>query len=98
MASETQHVTLVADTESVLTFTQNGGQVRVTVVANPALIYVNAKDTAIPTAGGALGTLANNLAIPAVLCSRAFPDETAGALTKVRLRSLGTPTVSVTVS
>lgn len=90
--SETQHATLVANTEAVITFTKNFGKVRVTQVANPALTYCNAKDTAI---GSVVGDMTGNDVLPGVLCSLEMDDETGGVATKVRVRSVGTPTISV---
>ncbi|HLL69012.1 MAG TPA: hypothetical protein VK453_25355 [Micromonosporaceae bacterium] len=87
-----QHFTLVADTEKVFTLDQNYGQVRITVLANPAIIYFNAADAAI---GPVAGSMDGNEALPAVLCSRVVADRTSGTVSKVRVRSAGTPTISV---
>ncbi len=87
-----QIFTLQADTEKVFTLDQNYGEVRVTVIANPAVIYFNTSDTAI---GSVAGSMDGNEPLPAVLCSRVVRDQTAGAVSKVRVRSAGTPTIAV---
>lgn len=88
-----QHFTLVADTEKVFTLTQNYAKVRVVVIANPAVIYFNAKNTAVPAVASSQD---GNHAIPAALCAVDVADETSGAVSTVRMRSAGTPTVMVT--
>lgn len=90
-----QHVVLVADTQVVLTLDSNFAKVEVTVVANPAVVFFNAKDVTIGTVAGAVGTMDGNHVLPAALCSKIVADETAGTVSKVRIRSAGTPTVSV---
>ena len=87
-----KHVTLVADTETVVTLDNNYGSVRVTVIANPAVIYFNTSDTTIGTVAGSMD---GNEAVPATLVSRVVVDRTGGTASKVHLRSAGTPTVSV---
>lgn len=87
-----QIFTLSADTEKTFTLDANYGEVRVTVIANPAVIYFNTSDTAI---GSIVGNMDGNEPLPAVLCSRVVKDQTLGAVSKVRVRSAGTPTISV---
>lgn len=87
-----QHFTLVADTEKVFTLDGDYSEVRITVVANPAVIYFNTSDVAIGTVAGSMD---GNDVIPAVICSRTVKDWTSGTATKVRVRSAGTPTISV---
>ncbi len=90
--SNPQHFTLQADTEKVFTLDANYGEVRITVLANPAVVYFNTSDTTIGTVAGSMD---GNEALPAVLCSRVVRDLTAGVPSKVRVRSAGTPTISV---
>lgn len=87
-----QYWTLTADTEKIFTLDQNYGSVRITVIANPAVIYFNTSDT---TIGAVAGSMDGNEAIPATLCSRVVTDQTSGTATKVHVRSAGTPTISV---
>jgi hypothetical protein len=93
VAATPQHFTLVADTEKVFTLNQNCGIIRIVVVANPAVIYFNTRDVAVPAVASSQD---GNQAIPAVLAVVEVEDETAGASTKIRMRSAGTPTVMVT--
>lgn len=92
MSVSPYHATLVADTELVVTLDANYGQIEVTVIAGPAVTYFNTNDTAI---GAVAGDMSGNHVLPAVLCSKTVRDATSGAVSKVRLRSAGTPTVSV---
>ncbi len=87
-----QIFTLQADTEKVFTLDLNYGEVRVTVIANPAVIYFNTSDAPI---GPVSGSMDGNEALPAALCSRVVRDQTSGAVSKVRVRSAGTPTICV---
>lgn len=87
-----KHVTLQADTEAAVTLDVNYGRVEITVVANPAVIYFNTGDVAI---GAVAGNMDGHQVIPAALCVKTVADETSGAVSKVRVRSAGTPTISV---
>lgn len=87
-----QHFTLSADTEHVFTLDANYGEIRVSMLASPAVTYFNTTDTAI---GAVSGSMDGNEMLPAVLCSRVVRDGTSGAISKVRVRSTGTPTISV---
>lgn len=87
-----QIFTLVADTEKVFTLDANYGEIRITVVANPATIYFNTSDT---TIGPVAGSMDGNEVLPAVLCSRVVRDQTLGVVSKVHVRSAGTPTIAV---
>lgn len=93
MGVSPQHVTLSADAQTTLTFGEGYSRYRVTVLANPAVVYFNAKDVAI---GAVSGNMDGNDVIPAVLASFEGPIKMSG-VAKVRLRSAGTPTVSVSV-
>lgn len=86
-------VTLSADAEATVNLDANYGEIRITVLSNPAVVYFNTANAAIGsvTAGGTDG----NEALPAVLCSRVVRDQTGGANSVVRLRSTGTPTLLV---
>lgn len=90
--ANSQIFTLVADTEKIFTLDANYGRVEITVVANPAVIYFNVKDAAI---GAVAGSMDGNQVLPAVLCAKTVLDETSGVVSKVRVRSAGTPTISV---
>lgn len=85
-------VVLQADVEQVLTLDDNYGQVEVTLIANPALTYFNTADTAIPAVAG---NMDGNHALSSTLIAKVVADRTAGAASKVRIRSAGTPTVQV---
>lgn len=89
------HAQLVADVELILTLDENYSNIQVTVTSGPALIYWNSRDAAVPTVAGTLASLAGHDTIPAVLCSVIARDGLAGQVSKVRLRSAGTPTVTV---
>ena len=93
MPATPQHFTLVADTEKVFTLDQNCGTVRIVVVANPAVIYFNTRNVAVPAVASSQD---GQQVIPAVLAVVEVADETAGAVSVVRMRSAGTPTVMVT--
>lgn len=93
MAASPQHFTLVADTEQVVTLSDNCGTIRIVVVANPAVIYFNTRNTAVAAVASSQN---GNQVIPAVLAVVEIPDETGGAVSVVRMRSAGTPTVMVT--
>lgn len=92
MASTPQHFTLVADTEKVFTLDQNCAKVRVVVYANPAVIYFNAKNVAVPAVASSQD---GQQVIPAAIAVAEVDDETGGANTVLRMRSAGTPTVMV---
>ncbi len=87
------HATLVADTERVFTLDSNCGWIRIVVVANPATIYFNTKNVAVPAVASSQD---GNQVIPPVTAVVEVQDETAGAVSVVRMRSAGTPTVMVT--
>lgn len=93
MSVTPQHFTLVADTEKVFTLDRNCGTVRIVVVANPAVIYFNTKNTACPAVASSQD---GQQVIPAVIAVVEVADETSGADSIVRMRSAGTPTVMVT--
>ena len=93
MPAAPQHVTLAADTERVITLNRNCGMIRIVVVSNPALVYFNTTNTAIPAVAS---NQDGNQAIPAVLAVVEVEDETLGASSIVRLRSAGTPTLMIT--
>ncbi|WP_250029794.1 hypothetical protein [Paractinoplanes maris] len=84
---------MVADTELVLPLSQNSGTIQIVVVANPAVIYFNTRNVAVPAVAS---NQDGNWVIPATLASVEVEDETAGANSIVRLRSAGTPTIMVT--
>ena len=93
MGVSPQHVTLAANVEKVLTFGEGASNYRIVVVANPAVVYFNAKDAAI---GSVPGDMDGNEVIPAVLASFEGTFRQSGTA-KIRLRSAGTPTVAVSV-
>jgi hypothetical protein len=93
VAASPQHFTLVADTEKVFTLDQNCGTIRIVVVANPAVIYFNTKNVAVPAVASSQD---GHQVIPPVLSVVEVPDETAGTVSIVRVRSAGTPTICVT--
>lgn len=93
MAATPQHFTLTADTEQVITLDQNCGQVRIVVYANPATIFFNTRNVAVPAVAGSQN---GQQVIPAALAVVDIDDETGGASTIVRVRSAGTPTIAVT--
>jgi hypothetical protein len=88
-----QHFTLQADVEKVFTLNSNCGLVRIVVVSNPAVIYFNTKNVAVPAVASSQD---GNQVIPAVTAVVDVPDETSGIESIVRMRSAGTPTVMVT--
>ncbi len=87
------HFTLVADTEKIFTLDANYGEIRITVYANPAVIAFNTSNTAIGSVASSIPD--GNEVLPAVLCSRVVKDQTSGAVSIVRVRSTGTPTICV---
>ncbi|MET0416053.1 MAG: hypothetical protein ABW022_08535 [Actinoplanes sp.] len=93
MATAPQHFTLAADTEKVFTLAGNYGRIRIVVVANPAVIYFNTKNTAVPAVAS---NQDGHQVIPAALAVVEVDDETSGTESVVRMRSTGTPTVMVT--
>ncbi len=93
MPASPQHFTLTADTELVVTLNRNCGLIRIVVVANPAVIYFNTKNVAVPAVASSQD---GNQVIPAAVAVVEVPDETAGNESIVRMRSAGTPTVMVT--
>lgn len=95
MAGSPFHFTLAADVETVVTLDGNYGEVRVTILDNAALTFFNTSDTPIGSVAAGITGQDGNEALPATLCSRTVRDRTSGAASKVRLRSLGTPTISV---
>jgi len=93
MPATPQHFTLAADTEKIFTLDRNCGMVRIVVVANPAVIYFNTKNTAVPAVASSQD---GHQVIPAVITAVEVEDETSGTETIIRMRSAGTPTVMVT--
>lgn len=87
-----QFFTLSADTEKVFTLDTNFGQVEVALVANPANTSFNATNTPIASVAG--GPVDGHHLLTSTLLAKVVRDETSGA-TVVRVRSSGTPTVSV---
>ncbi len=88
-----QHFTLSADTEKIFTLDGDYGAVRVVVYANPATIFFNTRNVAVPAVAGSQD---GQHVIPAVLAVAEVADETGGTVSVVRMRSTGTPTVMVT--
>ena len=84
--------TLTADTELVITLDSNCGQIEVALIAGAATTYFNTTDTPIPAISG---NMDGNHVLTTSLLAKVVPDGTAGAVSKVRLRSTGTPTVAV---
>lgn len=93
MPASPQHATLVADTERVFTLNRNCGMIRIVVVANPAVIYFNTRNVAVPAVASSQD---GQQVIPAAVAVVEVEDETPGNETVVRMRSAGTPTVMVT--
>lgn len=93
MAARPQHFTLVADTEKVFTLNQNCEMIRIVVVANPAVIYFNTRNVAVPAVAASQD---GQQVIPGAIAVVEVPDDTAGGVSIVRVRSAGTPTVMVT--
>ena len=77
MPATPAHVSLQADTEARIVLDTNCGTVRIVVVANPAVIYFNAKDAPIPPVAS---DQTGNQAIPPVLAVADVQDETSGAV------------------
>lgn len=90
MAVSPQHATLTANVELPLTFDFNAGMVEVTNIDGTAEVYFTVDNT--PVTVGANGCHV----LPAAVCSMELPDRTTGN-TIVRVRSAGTPRVSVRV-
>ena len=88
-----QHATLVADTVTTLTFTETASpppaNIEVTNVTGTAAVYFTVDGTT-PTVGGT-----NCQVIPAAIGSLAVSEESGGSTFTVKLRSSGTPGVSV---
>lgn len=93
MAATPQHFTLVADTEKTFTLDRNCGTIRVAVYANPATVFFNTRNVAVPAVASSQD---GQQVIPAVLTVVDVDDETGGNSSIVRMRSAGTPTVMVT--
>ncbi|WP_431728586.1 hypothetical protein [Verrucosispora sp. TAA-831] len=91
MAASPQHVTLVANVERILTFDINAGRVEITNLDGVGEVYFTVDNT--PVTVGADGCHV----LPAAICSLELADGTSGANSIVRLRSAGTPRVSVRV-
>lgn len=87
-----QYRQLTADTEASVDLGTNCGLVEVAIIAGTGTVYFNTTDTAI---GPVAGNMDGNHAISATLPAKIVADGTSGASSKVRLRSSGTPTVSV---
>lgn len=90
MAASPQHLTLTANVEAVVNFDINAGQVEVTNLDGSAEVYFTVNNT--PVTVGANGCHV----LPAAICSMELPDGTTSN-SVVRLRSAGTPRVSVRV-
>lgn len=93
MQADPQHFTLLADTEKIFTLSQNCGTIRIVVYADPATIFFNTENIAVPAVASSQD---GQQVIPAALAAVEVTDETSGAVSIVRLRSAGTPTVMVT--
>lgn len=87
------YATLTADVETVLTLDANYGQIEVALISGAALTCFNATDTAITTVAG--GPVNGNHVLTTTLPAKVVVDGTGGAVSKVHLRSAGTPVVSV---
>lgn len=90
MAASPQHLTLTANVEAVLTFDINAGKVEILNLDGTAEVYVSVDNT--PVTIGANGFHV----LPAAISSLELDDKTTGN-TVVRLRSAGTPRMSVRV-
>ncbi len=88
-----QHFTLTADTEKIFTLDQDYGAVRIIVYANPAVIFFNTRNAAVPAVAG---NMDGHHVIPGVITVAEVTDDTGGGVSVVRMRSAGTPTVMVT--
>ncbi|MEU3452171.1 hypothetical protein ABZ671_00810 [Micromonospora sp. NPDC006766] len=91
MAGNPQHVVLVANTEKFVHFDVNAGMVEVTNLDGTAEVYFTTNNTSATVAGEGCHVL------PAAISSLEIPDGTDGRSSVVRLRSTGTPRVSVRV-
>ncbi|MFC0504230.1 hypothetical protein [Micromonospora costi] len=91
MAVSPQHFTLTANVEKTFTFDVNGATVEVTNLDGAAEVYFTVNNT--PAVVGQDGCHV----LPAAICSMELPDETKGVNSVVRVRSAGTPKVSVRV-
>lgn len=87
------HRVLTADTELRVELDRNYGEVEVAIVANPATTYFNTTDAAI---GAVAGTQDGNHVLSTALLAKTVDDATAGQNSVLRIRSAGTPTVTVT--
>lgn len=92
MPASPQHFTLSADVEKTFTLDQNCGTVRIVVYANPATVFFNTKNVAVPAVASSQD---GNQVIPGVLSVVEVADESAGGVSVVRVRSAGTPTIAV---
>lgn len=93
MVATPQHFTLAADVEKIFTLDQNCGTIRIVMYAGPATVFFNTRNVAVPAVASSQD---GQQVIPATLAVVEVADETAGAVSVVRLRSPGTPTVMVT--
>ena len=91
MAVSPQHATLTATVEKTFTFDSNAAWVEVTNVDGAAPVYFTVNNTSAVVGQDGCHVL------PAAICSMEIPDGTAGANSIVRVRSAGTPQVSVRV-
>lgn len=89
------HRTLSADTELVLPLEANYGEVEVVIVGNAATTYFNTSNTPI---GPVAGDMDGNHVLTAALLGKQVQDRTGGASSTLRIRSAGTPTITVTGS
>lgn len=91
MAVSPQHATLTANVEKVFTFDVNAQSVEVTNLDGSSAVYFTVDNS--PAVVGADGCHV----LPAAICSLELPDGIRGDVAIVRVRSAGTPAVSVRV-
>jgi hypothetical protein len=87
------HRTLTADAELVLPLDSNFGEVEVVITANAATTYFNTSNTAI---GPVAGNMDGNHVLTTTLLGKTVQDKTGGGVSTLRIRSAGTPTITVT--
>lgn len=83
---------LVADVEQNVELDNNYGQIEVTLIANAANSWFNTAGTAV---GPVSGSQDGNHYLGAALPVKVVADNTSGANSRLRIRSVGTPTVQV---
>lgn len=91
MPASPQHATLTPNVEKTFTFDVNGATVEVTNLDGAAEVYFTVDNT--PAVVGQDGCHV----LPAAICSMELPDATSGVNSVVRVRSAGSPRVSVRV-